>query len=88
MTSKKTSRLSPRPYGQILLDLEVLYNEALEDHDVQLGDLMYGLYGWAQVHTISKEVYVEDGSSPVFYYGHKEGLIKLAQRAKGTQDES
>lgn len=61
-----------RSYGDILLDMETLINEAIDDHDVQAGDLLYGLYGYLKIHRPdSFEVYEDDNQNPEFYYGPK-----------------
>ena len=61
-----------RPLGDILLDLEPLLFELHENHDLQHGDVLNLIYGWQKVHMPgAAEVYTEDNSSPVFYYGPK-----------------
>ncbi len=66
------SRRPRRPIGEILLDMEVLREELLDDHDLQWGDLLFELYGWLMIHRPdAQETYVEDSSHPVFYYGPK-----------------
>ena len=69
-----------RPMGQIQLELEQLYQECIEDHDVQLGDILYNAYGWAHIHNMGLEEYEVDGSNPVFLYGHKDVVKKKAKK--------
>lgn len=69
---KKRKKKKIRPLGEILLDIEPLILEAAEDHDLQHGDFYGILHAYLDVHLPdNKEVYTEDGSSPVFFYGHK-----------------
>jgi len=59
-----------RPLGEVLLDMETIMTEMVEGHDLQHGDV-YGLVkSYLDVHhPQAREVYVEDGSNPEFYYG-------------------
>jgi len=64
-----------RPLGDILLDMETLLEELVDSHDLQWGDVLFLILGWLSVHRkAAQETYVEDGSHPVMYYGHREGL--------------
>jgi len=64
-----------RALGDILLDLEVVLEELVDSHDLQWSDIIYLVLGWLTVHRpAAQETYTEDGSHPVLYYGHKEGL--------------
>lgn len=59
-----------RPYGELLLDLEVLYDEMIDQHGVQMADILYHAFGHCKVHRPDAfEVYVEDGSNPELFYG-------------------
>lgn len=59
-----------RPYGEILLDLEKLYDEMIDDHGVQWADILGHAHQHLEVHRPdAQEEYVEDDSHPVFYYG-------------------
>lgn len=74
-----------RPLGEILLDLEPLLFE-LVDHDLQRGDILSLVEVWITTHAPSTiEVYNEDNSSPIFYYGHKDGLEKLHKKVQPIQ---
>lgn len=69
---KKTKPTKIRPLGEILLEMEPLIQEAMDKHDLQWGDMMGLLHHYLMIHyPFSKEVY-EDGSSPVYVYGHKD----------------
>lgn len=74
-----------RKLGDILLDLEVILDEMVDSHELQVGDILNLVYGHLVIHRPdAKEVYVSDGSSPVFKYGPppnrkkmKKDLLKL-----------
>ena len=64
MGVKKVRRL-----GDILLEMEPLILEMVVKHDLQHGDILNLVNGYLEVHCPgAKEVYDEDGSSPVFSY--------------------
>ena len=59
-----------RAFGDILLDLEILLDEMIDDHDVQFGDILNLIYGHLVIHRPdAREVYEDDGSSPILSYG-------------------
>lgn len=60
-----------RPLGDILLDLEPLLDEMQESHALQWGDILNLIFGHLQAHPHpnAQEIYEDDNSSPVFYYG-------------------
>ena len=58
-----------RPLGDVLVDMEPLIDECM-DHGLQWGDFLALMLAYLTVHRPhDKEVYVEDGSSPTFFYG-------------------
>ncbi len=62
-----------RPMGEILYDMEELIGEMTDDHDLQWGDILNLVYGYLEVHCPeAQEIYEDDGSGPVFYYGPEE----------------
>ena len=70
-----------RPIGDIYLDLEKLYDELVDDHGVQMGDLIYWLYGHLKIHRPDCiEEYVADGSNPTLYYGPTPDRNKLKRQ--------
>lgn len=74
------SKKKLRPLGDVTQDLEPLLFE-LVDHDLQKGEILALVSAWIDIHSPSSiEVYTEDDSSPVFYYGHKEGLKKVLNK--------
>ncbi len=59
-----------RPLGKILLDLEPLILEMTHDHDLQHGDVLSLIHVYLMIHSPgAREVYKEDGTSPMFFYG-------------------
>jgi hypothetical protein len=67
-------RLKRRKVGNILLDIEPLLEELIEDHDLQWYDILFLIYGWLMMHMPGAREKYKDGTTPVFYYGHKDGL--------------
>lgn len=61
-----------RCLGDILLELEPLLDEMIIDHGLQWGDVMGLVRAHLEIHLpCGKEEY-EDGTSPMFYYGHSD----------------
>jgi hypothetical protein len=63
-----------RPLGEILLDLEVIVEEIVDDHDLQWGDVLNVVHGYLEVHYPNAQEQYEVGGSPIFFYGPKERL--------------
>ena len=62
-----------RPLGQITSDLEKLYEELIDEHDLQMHEILGLFYFWCMSHRPGAiERYVEDGSSPIIKYGPRE----------------
>lgn len=58
-----------RPLGHITSELEPLLLEMMEEHELQLHEVLGMIFLWAQVHMPgSIEVY-EDGTNPILKYG-------------------
>jgi len=63
-----------RKVGDITLDIEEYLEEMIDEHELQKGEILALISIWIDIHRPNcKEVYTR-GGSPVFYYGHKEGL--------------
>lgn len=59
-----------RPLGEITDDLEPLILEMTDQHNMQWHEVLSIVHAYLQVHCPSaQEVYTEDGSSPMYYYG-------------------
>jgi hypothetical protein len=70
-----------RPVGEIYLELEKLYDELVDDHGMQMGDLIYWLHGHLKIHRPdSIEEYVADGSNPELRYGPKTNRKALKRK--------
>jgi hypothetical protein len=72
--SKRKRKKVTRPLGQILLEIEPLLLEAMVEHDLQYSDIYGLLRQYLQVHLPEHEEKYVDGTTPVFYYGHKNYL--------------
>ena len=58
------------------------------DHELQFSDILSGLYGYLFSHLKDAEEEYTDNSSPVFFYGHEEDFIKMAERIKKRRNSS
>lgn len=79
-TTKRKKKL--RPLGDILLDIEPLYRELMLDHGLQYSDL-YGLIdGYNKAHGMDEYCleHYNDGTVPIFFYGHKDDLKKYLNK--------
>jgi hypothetical protein len=57
-----------RPMGQITQDIELLLEELVDLHELQVGEILYQIWAWLVIHRPDAiEEYVEDGSNPIFY---------------------
>lgn len=64
-----------RKLGDITGDMETLLLEMTEEHELQHGEVLALISSWLTIHVPhAKEVYEEDGTSPIMYYGPIEGL--------------
>ena len=57
-----------RPLGQITEDLEPLIEEMVDGHDMQMGEILYLLYGYLMIHYPECIEEFEDGTKPLFKY--------------------
>lgn len=68
-----------RPLGDILLDLELIIDEMIYDHDLQWGDVRALTMQHMRTHNPdAQEKYVE-GGSPIDFYGDLDSLIELCE---------
>jgi hypothetical protein len=82
--------------GSLLLDMEVLLDKMVDDHDLQSGDILNLVFSYLMIHRPdAREVYSKDNSNPQFYYGPgpnrkniKKKLIKLLVRWEGSLMDS
>lgn len=68
----KKSKL--RKLGDITQDLEPLLLEMTEQHELQVGEILNLIRGYLEIHTPGALEQYEDGTRPVFYFGHRTGL--------------
>lgn len=61
-----------RKFGNILLDLEEILDEMIDEHEVQMGDVLNLVRGHLEIHRPDCiEEYI-DGTNPKFFYGPKD----------------
>lgn len=70
-----------RPLGDIILDMEPIIQEAMDSHDLQWGDMMGIVHHYLMIHYPGAQEQYEDGSSPLYVYGHKD-LVKKSLKGK------
>lgn len=66
-----------RPLGDITFDLEDVITEMIEDHELQHGEVMAIVLNYMKVHFPESQEEYEDGTSPVYYYGHKKYVNRV-----------
>jgi hypothetical protein len=74
-----------RPLGQILLEMEPLIQEAMEDHDLQWGDMLGLIHHYLMIHYPNAQEQYSDGSRPVYLYGHKDYVKKYLRGMNGKK---
>lgn len=63
-----------RPVGDITGDMESHLSELVEDHDLQDHEILGLIHAWLRTHSPESGEQYEDGTRPVFYFGHWSGL--------------
>jgi hypothetical protein len=60
-------------------DLENILEEMTdpEGHDMQWHEVFFAVFGWLMIHAPQAKEEYEDGTSPVLYYGHQDGMKKV-----------
>lgn len=61
-----------RKMGDVTLDLEAILEEMVDEHDLQMGEVLALVKTWLEIHRPSCIEEYEDGSRPSYYYGFKE----------------
>ena len=73
-----------RPAGDVLLELEPLLFELVDDQGLQLGELLALVKCWTEIHAPHAiEEYTADDTSPIYFYGPREALLKRAKIMEG-----
>lgn len=80
MSTKKKKKL--RPVGDVLLDWEVILFELTQDHGLQSDEIGALANQWCETHYPASIPEYLDGTRPIRYHGHIEGLKKLAKEIK------
>lgn len=65
-----------RPLGQITDDLEPLLTELTTNHKMQIHEVLGIVYGYLLAHCPNSIENYVDGTKPIYYYGHIEGIKK------------
>lgn len=60
--------------GELLLELEEILDQMVDKQDLQWADMLFLVYGHLMVHRPDAQEVYEDGTNPIFYYGHKDHL--------------
>lgn len=79
-----------RPLGDILLDMEILLDEMVDDHDLQWGDVRALVMQHLRGHKPGAQEQYVDGGSPVDYYGpmpDKNDALKYLTLLSNIKDE-
>lgn len=65
-----------RPLGDITLDMEELLEELVDDHDLQMGEVLALVKAWLEIHRPDCIEVYEDGTNPYYFYGDKDVFKK------------
>lgn len=65
-----------RPLGHVTDDLEPLLQEMALDHEMQMHEILNIIRGYLEAHLVNSVETYEDGTRPVFFYGHIDNLKK------------
>lgn len=65
-----------RPLGDITDDLEILLQEMVYKHKLQAHEIYGIISSYLEMHCPDAIEKFTDGTDPVRYYGHKDGLKK------------
>ena len=57
-----------RPLGKITDDFEPLIEEMVDGHDMQMGEILYLIYGYLMIHYPDCIEEFKDGTNPKFKY--------------------
>ena len=78
----KSKKVKIRPMSDIMFDVEDIVTEMIETHDLQHGEVLSLVKGYLDVHFPESIEEYEDGSNPVYYYGHKKSAKKILSKLK------
>jgi hypothetical protein len=83
MTKKKL-----RPLGHITQDLEPLYQEMAWEHELQAHEMLGIQHSYIKSHLDASLERYNDGTDPIYFYGHIDDLIALAKRLKKLRSKA
>lgn len=63
--------MKKRTTGDIFLELEELFDELIDKHDFQWGDILHWVFGHLMIHRQDAREEFNAGGHPTFYYGPK-----------------
>lgn len=61
-----------RQFSKITDAMEKIIIEITEDHGLQWGEILNIIRGYLEIHCPESQEYYDDGTHPIFYYGHKD----------------
>ncbi len=70
------------PMGDLTSDMEEVLHKMVTQHDMQTGEILALVERYMDIHWPSCAEPFNDGTLPVRYYGHVDGLIKYAEGMK------
>ena len=77
-----SKRQKLQPFGQLTQELENVISKMIIQHGLQIGEIDAIVHGYMEIHfAAAKEPFI-DGTQPVKYYGHIDGLIAYARSLK------
>lgn len=68
-----------RPMGEITQDLEYLISEMIDGHKLQAGEVDALITAYIRIHYPGAYEQYTDGTMPVQFYGHIDGMIAYAK---------
>ena len=63
-----------KPVGELTCELEDILEQLVDDHDLQHGEILYLVKAWLDIHRPGAIEKYNDGSYPVFHYGHNKNF--------------
>lgn len=73
MSDRKKARL--RPLGEVTGHLEPLLLEMVEQHSLQVGEILNLIRGYLEIHCPHAFEEYEEGGRPIMYYGPADSFL-------------
>ncbi len=64
--------MAKRSIGKLMLDMEILLDEMVDVHELEVGEIIHLIFNQLQVHRPDAVEEYVDGGSPILYYGPRE----------------